>query len=93
LYVVTPLVETGGLAETYDRIQGLIRRMPQPFEVGLLDVKAVGPHETVGAALLAIPQRPTRRKLIRFDGPRLGWREIEVAYLYPNLAAAAAKTE
>jgi hypothetical protein len=92
LYLVSPLVEEQGIRTAYGRIHPLVRQMPQPFEVGPFDVKAVGPREPMAEAILDLHRRQRGRSPLRYGSFPFAHLNIEGVYLYP-LAAAAEHTD
>jgi hypothetical protein len=83
LYLVTPLVgEGGGRRLAYRRILGVIRGLPGPLQVDPFQIKAVGPWEPVGKAILEAQQSHSGRRSVRFGEGTLGGVEIEAAYVY-----------
>ncbi len=89
LYLVTPLVGKGGSTlQAYRRINEVIRGLPEPLWIDPFQIKAVGPSEAVGQAILDIQRRHSRRLPARVALTSLGGVSIEEAYLYPPLVAA-----
>lgn len=90
LYLVTPLVdEDGAKTRAYRRIFPAIRSGPQPPEVDPFRVKAVGPAEPKGRAILDA-QRQGRRPW-EFGGGSLGGVSVDAVYLYPPIVADGQK--
>ena len=91
LYLVTPLVgKDGATTPAYRRINAVIRALPEPPGIDPWWIKAVGPSEPVGLALLDIQRRHPGKLPSWYDGARLGDVSIDTAYIYaPPVAAAA----
>jgi len=88
LYLVTPLVgEDGATTPAYRRIIAILRAGPQPPEIDLFQIKAVGPSEPVGQAILDA-QRHSGRHWGVYGGTSLGGMSVDAAYFYPPLVAA-----
>jgi hypothetical protein len=88
LYLVTPLVsEDGDTQPAYHRILAVLRAGPQPPEIDRFHIKAVGPAEPVGRAILEA-QRHGRRPWDGYPGSSLGGVSVDAAYFYPPLVAA-----
>jgi hypothetical protein len=88
LYLVTPLVsEDGDTLAAYRRIIAVLRSGPQPPEINSVRIKAVGPTEKVGRAILDV----VRQGGGPWDGSgiiSLGGKSVDAAYFYPPLVAA-----
>jgi hypothetical protein len=91
-YVVSPVVDTEGLAQAYRRLHAVARAMPRPFGIDPLGIKLIAPANPMAQDILAIHQRAPgpRAYPIRWSGKRLGNVSIDGAYLYPPPAPAAA---
>jgi hypothetical protein len=89
-YIVSPVVETEGLAQAYRQLHPLIRRMPQPFWIDPLEVKLIGPTNSIAQDVLAAHNRTPGPKAcpIRYGGNKLGNVSVEGAYLYALPAGA-----
>jgi hypothetical protein len=89
-YIVSPVVDTEGLAQAYRRLHPLVRAMPQPFWIDPLEIKLIGPSNPIAQDVLAIHSRAPglRASPIRWGGKKLGNVSIEGAYLYPRPAVA-----
>jgi hypothetical protein len=88
LYLVTPLVgEDGDTMPAYRRILAVLRGGPEPPEVDPFHIKAVGPSEPVGKAILEAQQR--RGRPWDYAGSSLGPVSVDGAYFYPPLVAAS----
>jgi hypothetical protein len=86
LYLVTPLVgEDGDTKSAYRRIHTVLRALPQPPEIDPFQIKAIGPSERVGKAILDA-QRQGRRwdgygqqpRRVSVDGATGAGRAVEV---------------
>lgn len=89
-YIVSPLVDTEGLANAYSRLHTLVRAMPQPFWIDPLEIKLIAPDNPISRDVLAIHGRAPGPHVcpIRWGGKRLGHVSVEGAYLYPLPATA-----
>lgn len=88
LYLVTPLVdEEGDTLPAYRRILAVLRSGPQPSEIDPFHIKAIGPSEPVGRAILDA-QRHGGRPWGGYGGSSLGGVSVDAAYFYPPLVAA-----
>lgn len=85
-YIVSPSVDTEGLAKAYRELHRLIRAMPQPLSIDLLGIKLIGPNDPIARDVLAIQSGPamSRASTVRWGGKKLGNVSIEEAYLYPR---------
>jgi hypothetical protein len=90
-YIVSPLVESEGLAKAYRRLHEVARQIPQPSWIDPLNVKLIGPSSPIAHDVLAIHARTSGPQVspIRWGGKTLGNLSIEEAYLYPRPAAAS----
>ncbi len=84
LYIASPIRDESAL-KAYKRVQAVIRQMPQPFWVGLLDVKIISPTSPLAQRMLSIYRRYPAKNGIRYthriaDGMDAG---IEEAFIYP----------
>ncbi|HKI31396.1 MAG TPA: hypothetical protein VKA46_05985 [Gemmataceae bacterium] len=84
LYVASPIRDESPL-KAYKRVQAVIRRMPHPFWIGLLDVKVISPTSPIAQRMLSIYRRYPAKNGIRYthrlaDGEDVG---IEEAFIYP----------
>ena len=84
-YIVSPVVDTEGLARAYRRLHELVRAMSQPFWIDPLEIRLIGPANPIAQDVLAALSRAAgpRPCPIRWGGNRLGNVSIEGAYLYP----------
>jgi hypothetical protein len=90
LYIATSLVGRGGAKlPAYARINRVIRQMPPPFGITSFRVKAVGPSDPIAEAALALQERHPGNRGIHYEGPQLGGKYIEAAYIYPPVNALA----
>jgi hypothetical protein len=88
LYIATSLVKRGGAKlPAYGRILPLLGQMPQPFGIDSFQVKAVGPSSPIAEAALALQERHPGNRGIHYEGPQLGGKYIEAAYIYPPVNA------
>jgi hypothetical protein len=91
LYIATSLVGKGGAtSRAYGRILPLLEQMPQPFGINFFRVKAVGPSSPIAEAALALQERHPGNRGIHYEGPQLGGKYIEAAYIYPPINALVA---
>lgn len=83
--MVSPLVETEGLAQAYRRLHPVIWKMPQPFWIDPLEVRLIGPSNPIAQDVLAVQARLPSPLVspIRWGGNRLGNLNVEGAYIYP----------
>src|SRR5947209_20101459 len=56
-YIVSPVVDTEGLAKAYRRLHPLVRAMSQPFWIDPLEIKLIGPSNPIAQDVLAIHSR------------------------------------
>jgi hypothetical protein len=90
LYVVTPLVrKDGATMPAYRRIRAAFQALPEPSVIDPFRIKAVGPSEPTGQALLDFVQSHADRPPSRYDGSRLGDVSVDAAYVYAPPAAPA----
>lgn len=84
-YIVSPVVDTEGLAKAYRQLHPLVRAMPQPFWIDPLEIKLIGPNNPIAQDVLAVLRRAAgpRACPIRWGGKYLGNVSVEEAYLYP----------
>ena len=84
-YIVSPIVQSEGLAAAYRRLHPIVRAMPQPLWLDALAIKLVGLNNPIARDVLAIHARAgdPRPCPIRWGGTRLGDVSVEGAYLYP----------
>ena len=84
-YIVSPVVEAEGLVKAYRQLHPLVRKMPQPFWIDPLEIKLIGPTNSIAQDVLAIHRRVPGPRVspIRWGGTKLGNMSIEGAYLYP----------
>jgi hypothetical protein len=88
-YLVTPLVGRGGdTLPAYRRINQVIRALPEALWIDPFQIKAVGPSEAIGQAILDLQRRYSRRLPARVALTSLGGVEIQEVYLYPPLVEA-----
>lgn len=88
LYLASPIADTAPL-KAYGRVHTVARRMPQPFLVGPLDIKLIGPTEPVAKAILEVQRRYPRKSPLHLGESTLAGVSIEGAYIYPPVTAAA----
>ncbi len=81
-YVVSPAVETDGLAKAYGRLQTVIRQMPPSFWIHPLKVKLIEPTDPIARDITA-GATGVRGRPIRWGGMVVGNLSIDEAYLYP----------
>lgn len=88
-YVVSPLVETEGIAAAYGKLQPIIRAMPQPLWIDPLEINLIGPSNPIARDARAAHDRVVgpRAYPMRWNGKVLGNVSVEGAYLYPLPAA------
>ncbi|MBI1903152.1 MAG: hypothetical protein HYS13_18785 [Planctomycetia bacterium] len=84
-YIVSPAVDSDGLAKAYRRLHPLVRAMPQPFWIDPLEIRLVGPSSGIAQDVLAIHSatRVTWGSAIRWSGKKSGNVGVESVYLYP----------
>jgi hypothetical protein len=83
-YIVSPVVDTDGIAAAYRRLHPLVRARPQPFWIDPLEIKLIGPSNPIARDVLAIYGRAPASGVspIRWGGKMLGNVSVEEAYLY-----------
>ena len=88
-YVVSPAYVTDGPQLAYRRLQTAIRQLGVTW-IDPLEVKLIGPTNSVAQAVLAILQQSSgvRAWPVRWGGGQLGNQSVEGAYLYPLPAVA-----
>jgi len=84
-YIISPMVDTEGLAKGYRFLHPLVRAMPQLFWIDPLEIKLIGPSNPIARDVLAIHNRIPGPRVcpVRWGGKMLGNMSIEEAYLYP----------
>ena len=84
-YIVSPSVDSEGLARAYRRLHPLVRRMREPFGIDPLEIKLIGPSNPIARDVVAIHSRiPSASHWpIRWSGKNLGNVSVQEAYLYP----------
>jgi hypothetical protein len=84
-YLVSPVVETEGIAQAYGRLHPLVRAMPQPLGIDLLKIKLIGPSDPIAQDVVAIQNRSPRPGgfPFRWKGRQLGNKSIDGVYIYP----------
>jgi uncharacterized protein (DUF736 family) len=85
LYLALPGVEDEDPRIAYRRIQAVIRRMPQPFWLRLLDVKIIDSKDPLAVAATDYPRRHGAKNVLPYRGDQLGGVSIEGAYIYPPM--------
>jgi hypothetical protein len=90
-YIVSPVVESDGLATAYRRLHDIARKIPRLSWIDPLKIKLIGPSNPIAQDVLDILYRTSGPNVsaIRWGGKRLGNVSIEEAYLYPLPAAAS----
>jgi hypothetical protein len=88
LYLVTPLVGAdGATTSAYRTINTVLRTGPQPPEIDVFQIKAVGPAEPLGQAILNARPQPGKAG-VSYGGISLGGVSVDGIYFYPPLVAA-----
>jgi hypothetical protein len=84
-YVVSPAVESDGPATAYRRLHAVARQLPQPSWIDPLEIKLIGPSNSMAQDVFAALNRIPGPKVspIHRSGTRLGDVSIEGAYFYP----------
>jgi hypothetical protein len=84
-YIVSPSVDSDGLAKAYRRLHPLVRNLSAPVEIDPLEIKLIGPSNPIARDVVAVLGRftGTSRLPILWGGKELGNVSIEEAYLYP----------
>jgi hypothetical protein len=90
-YIVSPVVETEGLAKAYRQLHTAIRRIGQTLWVDPLEVKLIGPMNPIAQDVLSVHERHPGTAIIRWGGKKLGNVNIEEASLYPLSTGIATK--
>jgi hypothetical protein len=84
LSLATPLVgEDEGTKEAYRRVLAVMRRMPEPFWIGTLDVKLISPQHPIARAVQDFHRRHTGPSPIHYDWTQFGGLSVEGVYVYP----------
>ncbi len=88
-YIVSPLVDTEGLAAAYRRLHPAIYAAPRFSWIKPLKITFVGPEEPIAKAILDIYRATPGPWLapLRLAGTNLGNVSIEAAYVLPLPAA------
>ncbi len=83
--IVSPLVETAGLAQAYRQLHLTERKIPPPSSIDPLKIKVIGPSDPIAQDVVAGLSRTPRPSVhpIRWSGTSLGNVSIEGAYFYP----------
>jgi hypothetical protein len=87
LYLALPGVKKAGTRDAYRRIQAVIRGMPQPFWLRLVDVKVIDSANPLAVAAADFQRRYGATKLLAYPNDHLGGVSIEGAYIYPPVTA------
>ncbi len=84
-YIVSPVVDTEGIAKAYRLLHPLVRARPQPTWIDPLKIKLIGPSNPIAQDALAIPGRTPGPSAcpIRWGGKKLGNLSVEEVLLYP----------
>src|SRR5262245_54556390 len=72
LYLASARVDRPGPTRCYALVNRLIRRMPQPFWIDLLDVRLIGSKSPIVQAVAEVHQRYPGGRLARFGEGRFG---------------------
>ncbi len=83
LYLVTDLYDREGPAASYRAVQKSLQKLG---EVSLKSsrIKAIGPSNPIARDVLKIMERHPGREAITLEGKRLGFLDVERAYIYPS---------
>jgi len=84
-YLVSPVVDAGGLGKAYRLLHPLVRARPQPIWIDPLEIKLIGPSNPSAREVLSIHSRIRGPHVspLSWGGTKLGNMSIEGAYLYP----------
>lgn len=84
-YIVSPMVDSKGLAQAYRMLHPLVRGLPQSFWINPLEIRLIGPSNPIAKDVLDIHKGTAGPPVspIRWSGRRLGDVSIETAYIYP----------
>jgi hypothetical protein len=82
LYIVLPPVPGGKIGEAYGRVYASLSKIPGP-ELILLDIKPVGPDNSLAQGVLEIQRHYPGRIATWMRPGRLGGVDVEELYVYP----------
>jgi len=73
-YIVSPVVDVGGLAKAYKLLHPLVRARPQPISIDPLEIKLIGPSNPIARDVLSIHGRVGSQHVspIPWGGKKLG---------------------
>jgi hypothetical protein len=84
-YLVSPVVDSEGIAKAYMQLHPQVHAMTQPFSIDPLKIRLIGPSNPIAQDVMAAFARipVTSAFPIRWRGRMLGDTILEAAYLYP----------
>jgi len=83
LYLISPLVEQKGAAESYRELHRLLQGL-EGVTLSLADLKLIGPKDDLAQIVNSFRPRQLGRRLWRLGGPELAGTPIDEAFLYPR---------
>jgi len=93
-YLITPLAsERGGTMTAYDRVNTVLRQVPQPFWVDPMEYKVIAPDSAVGRAVRDLHRQYPGLFPRWYREPQLGGMPLEGAYIYPPISVPTARAE
>lgn len=88
LYLAMPGIDKEDPRIAYRRIGEVMRQIPQPFLLDLMDVKVIDSKNRLAVAAMDYQRRHGAKNVLPYRGDHLGGVSIEGAYIYPPLAPA-----
>ncbi len=83
--LVSPLVDSEGIAQAYQRLHPVVWARPQPCAIDPLKITLIGLDNPIAKDVLAIQRTAPGPRIcaIRGEGIRLGNVSVDGAYIYP----------